>query len=133
MMLAIYTVFFVYALVGMYLWNGMVTTNEIPVYQGSVPTLYYLMNFNDFGASLVTLFHLMVVNNWFYTCNMFTAITGNKWPRVYFISFWAIIVLVFLNIVLAVMLEIYSAVAQQSASEFERRQNVRELKQKVTQ
>ena len=112
MVLAIYTVFFVYAIVGMMLWNGVITTSEIAKYNGKVPILYYLMNFNDFGASLVTLFHLMCVNNWFYTCDMFTLVTGTKWPRVYFISFWAIIVLVFLNIVLAVMLEIYSSVAQ---------------------
>ena len=43
--------------------------------------MYYLMNFNDFGASMVTLFHIMVVNNWFITCNMFIDIMEKEFKR----------------------------------------------------
>ncbi len=35
------------------------------VSDANVPDKYYLNNFNDLGASFVTLFALMVVNNWF--------------------------------------------------------------------
>lgn len=69
------------------------------------------MNFNDFGASLVTLFHIMVVNNWYVTCNMYCYVMGNKWPRLYFILFWALTVLIMLNLVIAFIIEIYDTVS----------------------
>ena len=54
----------------------------------AVPNLYYLMNFNDFGASMLTLFHIMIVNNWYLTCNMYKDISQNVVPQIFFISFW---------------------------------------------
>jgi len=39
--------------------------------------LYYLLNFNSFLASWVTLFHFMVVNNWYVTIDMYQNVTGN--------------------------------------------------------
>ena len=72
-----------------------------------MPDLYYLINFNDFGCSLVTLFHIMIVNNWFVTCNMFRDIAGNNYPIYYFVSFWVIVVLILLNCVLSILIEVY--------------------------
>ena len=68
------------------------------------------MNFNDFPASLVTLFHIMVVNNWFITCDMITALKGWWSPRLFFISFWVLTVLIMLNLVISFVLEIYQDV-----------------------
>ena len=76
----LYTVFYTYAFLGELLWGGKVTTRSAQVDDPNVPNLYYLMNFNDFGASLVTLFHIMVVNNWWLTCNMYIDISKNNWP-----------------------------------------------------
>ena len=83
------------------------TTRSSQIEDPDIPALYYLMNFNDFGASFVTLFHIMIVNNWFVTCDMFSDIVGNNWPRVYFISFWVFTVLIMLNLVISFVLEIY--------------------------
>jgi hypothetical protein len=66
------------------------------------------MNFNDFPASMVTLFHIMIVNNWFITCNMLCEIKGTQLPRMFFMSFWVLTVLIMLNLVISFILEIYS-------------------------
>ena len=78
------------------------------------PAFYDTLNFNDYGASLIVLFHQMVVNNWYVTVNQYTSILGPKsvsWVHFYFVSFWVIIVLIQLNILIAIVLEIFSAVA----------------------
>ena len=70
------------------------------------------MNFNDFGAAIVTLFHIMIVNNWFVTCDMHCLVVGSNWPRFFFISFWILTVLIMLNLVISFVLEIYQDVGQ---------------------
>ena len=64
------------------------------------------MNFNDFGMSIVTLFHIMVVNNWWVTTNMLTDIAESNWPKVFVATFWVLIVLVIANLILANVIEI---------------------------
>ena len=71
MLLTLYTVYFIFANIGMFFWSAKITTISSQVYNNSTPALYYLMNFNDFGASIVTLFHIQIVNNWFVTCDMY--------------------------------------------------------------
>lgn len=107
MVLSLYTIFYSYANLGMLLFGGKITTQSAQVTDGITPALYYLMNFNDFGSSLVTLFHIMVVNNWYVTANMYLVVVDSTWPLIYFISFWAITVLVMLNLVISFVLEIY--------------------------
>ena len=70
------------------------------------------MNFNDFCSSLITLFHIMVVNNWFITTDMYTDVLGNAYPRVFFFSFIMITVWIMLNIVISFVLEIHSTVSE---------------------
>ena len=76
----------------------------------SVPGLYYLLNFNSFGAGMITMFHIMIVNNWFVTTKMYTNVFNSPAPRIFFISFWAIVVLIVLNIVVSIVLDIYDSV-----------------------
>lgn len=70
------------------------------------------MNFNDFGASMLTLYPLMVVNNWFVIVQVYVDITGTRLVRLYFILFWFASVMVFLNIVVAFAIEVYSSVEE---------------------
>ena len=72
MMLSLYTIYFVYAILGELLFGGKITTQSSQVYDPNIYTLFYLMNFNDLGASYVTLFHIMIVNNWYVTVDMIT-------------------------------------------------------------
>ena len=57
----------------------------------------------------MTFFHIMIVNNWFITCNMICMINGNSLPRMMFGAFWVLTVLIVLNLVISFVLEIYSA------------------------
>lgn len=106
----LYTIYFVYALIGQLWFGGKITTTSAQVNDPSIPTLYYLMNFNDFASSVITLFCLMVVNNWFNTTNMLCDIAGNSWPIVFTFSFIMICVWIMLSVMIAFVLEIHGSV-----------------------
>jgi len=63
-----YLVFYEYAYIGALLFGGAVTFEAYD--DAKYPPLYYMMNFNDFGSSLLVLFQQMIVNNWFIVCDM---------------------------------------------------------------
>jgi len=53
----------------------------------------------------------MVVNNWFVTIDMYQAVTGSKMvPLTFFVTFWVCVTLVLLNVLLALIIEIYTSV-----------------------
>ena len=68
----LYLIMYIYAQIGMLMYGGMVTISLLQNNQAQIDQFYYLMNFNDFGCSLVTLFHILVVNNWYVTCSVYT-------------------------------------------------------------
>ena len=120
MMVSLYTVFFIFAEIGMLCFGGKIKTNSAQISEQSIPALYYLMNFNDFGSSMITLFHFMVVNNWMITCQMLMLVTGHTGPVVYFVLFWVFIVLIMMNIMVAFVLEIYDQVGSEVEHKFKR-------------
>ena len=87
-----------------------------------------MMNFNDFLASLITLFHLMVVNNWFNTTNMLCLITGKNWPRIYTFSFIIITVWIMFSVVVSMVLETQSHVSEEFEKEWNRRRWVKNIR-----
>lgn len=93
----------------------------------SIPALYYLMNFNDFASSVITLFCLMVVNNWFNTTNMLCDVAGNNWPILFTFSFIVICVWIMLSVMIAFVLEIHGKVNEEVEKEWKRRQWVSNL------
>ena len=120
MIVSVYTVFYMFAIGGEIWFGGKVRVDSIQLEDSNIPDLYYLVNFNDFGCSLVTLFHIMIVNNWFVTCDMYTDIAGNNWPRLYFITFWILVVLIMLNCVLSILIEVYSTAQEKVDEQFEK-------------
>lgn len=57
---------------------------------------------------MVTLFHFMVVNNWWVTIDMYGNIVhAHTYPMLFFVSFWCFVVLILLNVLIALILEIY--------------------------
>ena len=126
-MFSLYSVMFFYAVIGEFLFAGKVTVQSVETAQVSASTLYYLINFNDFYASMVTLFHVLVVNNWNQTTDMYCAIIGNNWPRLYFTTFWIICTLIMLNIVISFVLEIYGSIGDEIHDYEKKLENVRKL------
>ena len=55
-------IFFCFSILGNHLWGGLIHTNtNIP---DGVPPLYIYNNYNDIGSGMITLFELLIVNNW---------------------------------------------------------------------
>ena len=116
-MLSLYTVTFFYAVIGEYFYSGVITRESVRVADMSASKLYYLINFNDMYASMLTLFHVLVVNNWNNTVEMYCTVLDSHWPRLYFTTFWIICTLIMLNIVISFVLEIYGSIGDEIAQE----------------
>lgn len=69
---------------------------------------YYGNNFHDFASSLVTLWDVMVVNNWYifldkFACDSFLG----KWAKIYFIVWWLVSAIICVNLFISLVLEIF--------------------------
>lgn len=106
------TIFYLFAQIGMYMFGGDITSDspEI-VHDSSIPDNYYLINFNDLVSSYITLFILIVVNNWFVIVQMCVDIKGgNLYYRYFFVVFYYFGVIIGLNIIIAFAIDMYAAV-----------------------
>ena len=126
-MFSLYSVMFFYAIIGEYLYAEVITTRSVQVNQISASNMYFLINFNDLYSSMVTLFHILVVNNWNQTTDMFCVITDSTWPRLYFTTFWIICTLIMLNIVISFVLEIYGSIGDEISDHVRKHELARQL------
>jgi len=70
---------------------------------------YWENNFNDLAHGLVTLFEIMIINNWNLTVEGFTVAMKAHWPRLFFVSFFFCTVVILMNVVVALLLEAFVA------------------------
>ena len=113
MLFTIYTVASIFAVVGMILFNGKVNTiTMVDAASDAGFFLYDLLNFNDWYSSFIVLFMVMVNNNWNNVTDMYSDIFGN-WSRYYFCFYWVVMVLIFFNLVVSLILEIYSSTGEE--------------------
>ena len=118
--------FYVYAIIGMCLYSDKLrecskTSEGLPAFnpacgaefdlQGT-PTagLYYLVNFDDIFHSFITLFVLMIVNNWQVVAQGYVAVTS-QWTYLFFIFFYLFVVLVITNVTAAFVLDLYDSIS----------------------
>eukprot|EP01049_Picozoa_sp_SAG25_P011506 SAG25_NODE_1417_length_3079_cov_3.434083_2_plen_430_part_00 len=115
--LMVFTMMYLAGVIGVQLFGGAITranpalwlnsTNPDGVAFATAGGMgYWANNFNDLPSAIVTLFELMVVNNWFVIMNGVAAATG-KWARVYFIVYWVLAVLAVMNLVVAFVLDAF--------------------------
>jgi hypothetical protein len=118
--------FYIFAVVGMFLYGGKIRKGmDIFTEDSSIPVNYHLMNFNDFISSFITLFALMVVNNWYVIVKMdVEAVGNNNFYRLFFILFWYFTVVIGINLVVAYVLDMYSSIER---LEKERNETLRTL------
>jgi hypothetical protein len=121
-MMSVYILFYNFAQIGYILYSGKISTVS-----AAGNNLFYLMNFNDLGMSLVTLFQQMIVNNWYDTVNMFCAVMGNSGPRVFFICWYSIATFIITNLVVAFVMDIYGETDKTITNEHDRRAEVNAL------
>ncbi|GAA0151477.1 ion channel [Lithospermum erythrorhizon] len=106
----IFCVMCIYCSLGLQLFGGIVNAGNINLDGTDLSEDDYLLfNFNDYANGMVTVFNLLVMNNWQDWMKSYTDLTGTSWTLVYFISFYIITVLLLLNLVMAFVLEAFFA------------------------
>ncbi|KAL3308820.1 Two pore calcium channel protein 2 [Cichlidogyrus casuarinus] len=108
-LVVLYTVYYVFALLGMSLFKGkIVYDKDKPVDPSdNFATLgYYSQNFDDFASSIVILWNFMIVNNWFIVIDKLRSVTSN-WAWAYFLSFWAIVNVMVLSLFTALVIDTF--------------------------
>uniref|UniRef100_A0A6I8R2J7 Two pore segment channel 2 n=1 Tax=Xenopus tropicalis TaxID=8364 RepID=A0A6I8R2J7_XENTR len=109
-------VYYVFAIIGIDLFKGAIpdpnssnstnsTTSNEPPPCGSFEQLqYWPNNFDDFAAALVTLWDVMVVNNWQVFLDAFSRYTS-PWSKLYFVAWWLLSSVIWINLFVALILE----------------------------
>ena len=105
----IIVVYYLFAFLGMELFNDVdgptTKCDPAPAYDG---LKYYGNNFHDFASSLVTLWDVMVVNNWFIFLDKFACDSRfGKWAKLYFIAWWLVSAIICMNLFISLVLEIF--------------------------
>ncbi|UJR31120.1 hypothetical protein I4U23_018628 [Adineta vaga] len=112
----LFSCYYAYSILGMELFGGAVDelykrsnlSNQTVC--GSYQQLGYWSNgFDDFYSSMVTLYHIMIVNQWFVFVNGFRDATNSKWSELYFIFWYLFVTNIGLNICLALSGDIHDA------------------------
>ncbi|KAJ3443444.1 two pore channel [Anaeramoeba flamelloides] len=105
--LILFFIYYLFALVGMAIFSGKIyESNPKLAKTGYLAADYIANSFNDFPKSIVVLFELMIINNWFVIVEGHVAVT-NWGSYFFFITFYFITIIVILNIVIAFILEVF--------------------------
>eukprot|EP00931_Biecheleriopsis_adriatica_P104399 TRINITY_DN7907_c0_g1_i2.p1 TRINITY_DN7907_c0_g1~~TRINITY_DN7907_c0_g1_i2.p1 ORF type:complete len:742 (+),score=108.15 TRINITY_DN7907_c0_g1_i2:83-2308(+) len=109
----LFLIFYLYATVGQQWFGGLVYKSN-PALKGTdyADSGYWAFNFSDFPSSMVTLFCLMVLNNWFVFAAAYVKVSGTQWAVAFFVSFFLIVNLTVLNILMAMILDCSAVVAK---------------------
>lgn len=106
-------VYYVFAIFGINLFRGVIVPpgnsslvpNNSSAPCGSFEQLgYWSNNFDDFAAALITLWNVMVVNNWQVLLDAYRRYSG-PWSTVYFVLWWLVSSVIWVNLFLALLLE----------------------------
>uniref|UniRef100_A0A8C8Z432 Two pore channel protein 2 n=1 Tax=Prolemur simus TaxID=1328070 RepID=A0A8C8Z432_PROSS len=107
-------VYYVFAIIGINLFRGVIVAppgnSSLAPANGSAPCgsfeqlEYWANNFDDFAAALITLWNVMVVNNWQVFLDAYQRYSG-PWSKIYFVSWWLVSSVIWVNLFLALILE----------------------------
>ncbi|XP_032735596.1 two pore calcium channel protein 2 isoform X3 [Lontra canadensis] len=106
-------VYYVFAILGISLFrgvivapgNGSLSPDNSSAPCGSFEQLeYWPNNFDDFAAALITLWNVMVVNNWQVFLEAYRRYSG-PWSKIYFVLWWLVSSVIWVNLFLALILE----------------------------
>mmetsp|Transcript_66876 Transcript_66876/g.105802 ORF Transcript_66876/g.105802 Transcript_66876/m.105802 type:complete len:807 (+) Transcript_66876:95-2515(+) len=108
--LVLFVIFYLFAVVGQYLFGGLIfTTNPVLAGTNFAQAHFWSLNFNDLLSGFVTLFALMIVNNWYELAQGFMLVTHSNLVSIYFVLFFVVCNLIVLNIVVALVLDCNTA------------------------
>ncbi|XP_064395452.1 two pore channel protein 2-like isoform X2 [Halichondria panicea] len=108
----IFVIYYIFALLGMQLFMDVDGPSHDPTLRMTCGTYdklrYFANNFHDFASSLMVLWDVMVVNNWFILLDKYgtDSFLGN-WAKLYFIAWWLVAVIIFVNLFISLVLETF--------------------------
>ncbi|KAF0717242.1 Aste57867_2414 [Aphanomyces stellatus] len=108
-LLCMFCVMYLFALLGMQLFGGLISPDVMVSQFPSSPYTqanYTANNFNDVASGIVTLFELLVVNNWQVIVDGHVNVTS-KYARWFFIAYYFVSVTLLFNLVIASILEAF--------------------------
>jgi two pore calcium channel protein 1 len=101
--------YYAYGVIGMYVFGGkFVRTNPALIGTDYDKLNFYdVSNFNNLLYAFLALFQLTVINNWQVTMWAAIAIT-NRWACLYFLVFWMFTSIIFMNLIVATVLDVFT-------------------------
>ena len=87
----LYIIYYLFAIVGMYGLGGVIRQPNFHSEDGIPNNLYYMVNFNDLGMAMNTIYAFMIINNWPAITDMMVGASGHVWPRIYFMAFYIVV------------------------------------------
>jgi len=108
-LLSLYIHVFVY--IGLLLWGGKVIVGQSP---NGVPANYDLNNFNSYGSGLVTVWNIMIVNDWPSIAKVFIGISPRWVVICYFICANLILVCLLLNVLTAFFVGAFHTISNEA-------------------
>uniref|UniRef100_A0A8C0UGN9 Two pore segment channel 2 n=1 Tax=Cyanistes caeruleus TaxID=156563 RepID=A0A8C0UGN9_CYACU len=102
-------VFYAFAITGIMLFKGSKQNCSERICFSKCGTYeqleYWPNNFDDFAAAVVTLWNVMVVNNWQVFLDAFSRYSS-PWAKIYFVAWWLISSVIWVNLFVALLLEV---------------------------
>jgi hypothetical protein len=126
--------FYVFAVVGMEFFAGAMHYSIPDVAKSSYGLAQYYMNrFDNVYLTFMTLFELMVVNNWNIIMEGYVAATETEWVRVYFIAWFLVIVVVVMNVCAGFIIDAYTMLKPKMIDEVHALDTILDEAQRVNQ
>jgi hypothetical protein len=129
MLLVLFCTFYLFSTIGVLFFGGLINTDPNSVYSGRLKgtefddSNFWANSFNDHCSAFVTLFELLVINNWTVTCDGFAAASNSKLARLFFVSFHLIGVVVINNLVISFVVEAFMTEYNAAGSRTGRKSN----------
>lgn len=102
--------FLLYGQIGVQYYGGMINSSTPEKFKEilgeNLPVDYHKINFNDFPNAMVSLYNLLLNNNWLTVANMYLINTDSSLFRYYFISFIMMVNLLIMNLIIGFIVEV---------------------------
>ena len=129
----LYSLYFMYSLIGMQIYGGKINSQTFEALfelnPGSeIGPDYIYLNFNDFASGLITLFSMMLFNNWQFIWEQFDfAIESKVKTNCFFLSFMVMATYVIINIIMAFIIDVYTSIEDAEQEEKAERKEIEKL------
>ena len=124
--LTLYSLYLIYASIGLEFFGGKINvefmTRMQADYADDISENWILLNFNDYIMSMNTLFGMMWLNDWEAIVYMYELVYNEEKDTavlLYFITFMELSNLIFVNIIIAFVIDTYQSIDETLAAEVE--------------